>query len=285
MLSRLEWRVRRATQSSLVGNYRSVFKGRGMEFDQVVKYDWGDDLRDIDWKVTARLGIPYRRQFVEERDLTIIVVFEDSPALQFGSEGRTRREVLLETAVLFMLLGGISRDRIAVHYVSPQGAWVQRAAAGRRSVLRAATRLLEQAPPPLDAGVIEPDWQLVRRLATGGSVLLWFGPFVDGVLPERWRELQLRYRTVGIRADDPWDLEMPPGLKFSAFDPLAGRVASINTSSPAQRRAHAVWRKRRDAHFEHLFPRASDRMRVPGSVDPLKALTAFFGAQASGRAQ
>lgn len=282
LLSRLEWRVRRAINSNLMGNYRSVFKGRGMEFDQVVKYQWGDDLRDIDWKVTARLGVPHRRQFIEERDLTVIVVFEDSPALDFGSAGRTRREVLLEAAALFMLLGGINRDRIALHYTSPAGAWTQRAAAGRRSVLRTASRLLEQSPAPLDgAAQCEPDWRILRRLAASGSVLLWFGPFVDGELPPRWRELQARYRTVGIRADDPWDSAMPRGLKFSAYDPLDGCVTTVDTSDPAQRRAHAIWRTRRDAYIENLFPRSADRLKVPVSADPLQALVEFFRCQAA----
>ena len=91
LLQRLEWRARHAVNTTVSGEYRSAFRGRGMEFDQVVKYQWGDDPRDIDWNVTARLGEPYRKRFVEERDLTILFVFEDSPALQFGSEGRTRR--------------------------------------------------------------------------------------------------------------------------------------------------------------------------------------------------
>src|SRR5215510_9376038 len=116
LLARLEWRVRHAVANRISGDYRSVFRGRGMELDQVVKYQWGDDLRDIDWNVTARLGEPYRKRFIEERDLSVIFVFEDSPALQFGSEGRTRRETLLETAALFMLISSINRDRVGLVY-------------------------------------------------------------------------------------------------------------------------------------------------------------------------
>ena len=72
VLRRLEWHVRRAVNTSISGDYRSAFRGRGMEFDQVVKYQWGDDLRDIDWNVTARLGEAYRKKFVEERELAMI---------------------------------------------------------------------------------------------------------------------------------------------------------------------------------------------------------------------
>src|SRR5215212_10532756 len=85
LLRQLEWRVRHAVENVLSGEYRSAFRGRGMEFDQVVKYEFGDDVRDIDWNVTARLGEPYRKKFVEEREVTLLLVFEDSPSLGFGS--------------------------------------------------------------------------------------------------------------------------------------------------------------------------------------------------------
>ena len=114
LLRRLEWRVRHAVETVLTGEYRSSFRGRGMEFDQVVKYEFGDDVRDIDWNVTARLGEPYRKKFVEEREVCLLVVFEDTPSLQFGSEDRTRRDTLLELAASLMLLGAVNRDRVGV---------------------------------------------------------------------------------------------------------------------------------------------------------------------------
>ena len=92
ILRQLEWRVRHAVENVLSGEYRSAFRGRGMEFDQVVKYEFGDDIRDIDWNVTARLGEPYRKKFVEEREITFLVLLEDTPSLQFGSGTMTKRE-------------------------------------------------------------------------------------------------------------------------------------------------------------------------------------------------
>ena len=100
VLRQLEWRVRHAVETVLSGEYRSTFRGRGMEFDQVVRYEFGDDVRDIDWNVTARLGEPYRKKFVEEREVTLMIVFEDTPTLQFGSGNESKREALLELAGL-----------------------------------------------------------------------------------------------------------------------------------------------------------------------------------------
>ncbi|MFM8653332.1 MAG: DUF58 domain-containing protein [Verrucomicrobiota bacterium] len=112
MLRRLEWRVRMAADSFLGGEYRSAFRGRGREFDQVVKYEFGDDIRDVDWNVSARLGELYRKKFIEERELTVILLLEDTPSLQFGSGSRTKREALLEIAGLFALTAAGNRDRV-----------------------------------------------------------------------------------------------------------------------------------------------------------------------------
>jgi uncharacterized protein (DUF58 family) len=277
LLHRLEWRARHAVSTSVSGDYRSAFRGRGMEFDQVVKYQWGDDPRDIDWNVTARLGEPYRKRFIEERDLSVIFVFEDSPALQFGSEARTRRDTLLEAAALLMLISSINKDRVALLYSSPARSWFQRALPGRKDTLRVASLLLAQEPPPLDGPSVCPvQWRQMRKIASRGSVLLWLGPFAPAPMPEAWRELQGRYQTVGIRADDSWDAELPEDAQFAAYDPLAGCLTTIDTSAPAQRAAHRRWRGQREAHFAHLFPRLDDRLKIRDTEDPLQALVAFF---------
>jgi uncharacterized protein (DUF58 family) len=277
LLQRLEWRARHAVNTSVSGDYRSAFRGRGMEFDQVVKYQWGDDPRDIDWNVTARLGEPYRKRFVEERDLSVIFVFEDSPALQFGSESRTRRDTLLEAAALLMLISSINKDRVGLLYSSPAGSWFQRALPGRKDTLRVASLLLAQEPPPLDGPSVCPvQWRLMRKIASRGSVLLWLGPFAPAAMPEAWRELQRRYQTVGIRADDSWDAELPENAQFAAYDPLAGCLTTIDTSAPAERAAHRRWREQREAHFAHLFPRLDDRLKIRNTEDPLQALVAYF---------
>lgn len=277
LLQRLEWRARHAVNTTVSGEYRSAFRGRGMEFDQVVKYQWGDDPRDIDWHVTARLGEPYRKRFIEERDLTIVMVFEDSPALQFGSEGRTRRETLLETAALLMMISAINRDRVGLLYTAPGKSWFQRALPGRKGIMRIAATLLDQPAPALDGPPqCALPWPFIKKSASRGSVLLWLGAFAPAGTPELWRELQQRYHVVGVRADDPWDVELPKGAKFSAYDPVAGRLTLLNTSSSAERAAHADWRERRETYFSEMFPRKDDRMLVNNHEDPLQNLIAWF---------
>jgi uncharacterized protein (DUF58 family) len=279
-LPRLEWQVRHSVETMLSGDYRSVFRGRGMEFDQVIKYTWGDDPRDIDWNVTARLGEPYCKKFIEEREVSVVLVFEDSPALQFGSAGRTRRDTLLELAVLLMLIGAQNRDRVGLLYASPAGSWYSRPVTGR-AVTHTAARLLAQPAPPLEGpAAVDIPWHVVLRAVSRQSVLVWAGPFAPAPEPDDWGALVRRYQTVGFRADDPWDSALPARAKLPVFDPIAGRVTHLNPASSAHREAHAAWARRRNEHFADLFVRLHERVILPTDQPVLPALVSFFHQRA-----
>ena len=284
LLRQLEWRVRHAVENVLSGEYRSAFRGRGMEFDQVVKYTFGDDVRDIDWNVTARLGEPYRKKFVEEREVTLLVVFEDTPSLQFGSGAQSKREALLELAGLVMLLGAVNRDRVGFVHATPSGDYLFREPVrGRGAILHAAASLLACPPPPIEnrstsvvgAGI---PWRLISRAAPKHSVMLWLGDFAPRPEPEGWTVLRRRYQTMGFRVDDPWERALPNQGQFAAYDPTAGQLVTIENSS-AERAAHAEWRTARDATWTALFPDVLSRLVVSTDENRLDALVRFFHAR------
>src|SRR5262245_48909807 len=183
LLRQLEWRVRHAVENVLSGEYRSAFRGGGMEFDQVVKYAFGDDVRDIDWNVTARLGEPYRKKFVEEREVTLLLVFEDSPSLHFGSGAQSKREALLELAGLVMLLGAVNRDRVGFVHCGPGGNLFREPVRGRGQILHAAATLLARPAPAATAATPSIPWQFLARAAPKHSVLIWLGDFPPRVAP------------------------------------------------------------------------------------------------------
>jgi uncharacterized protein (DUF58 family) len=292
MLRQLEWRVRHAVENVLSGEYRSAFRGRGMEFDQVVKYTFGDDVRDIDWNVTARLGEPYRKKFVEEREVTLLVVFEDTPSLQFGSGAQSKREALLELAGLVMLLGAVNRDRVGFVHTTPSGDYLFREPVrGRGAILHAAASLLACPPPKIENQVTERSdssaskienpaipWRLISRAAPKHSVLLWLGDFAPRPEPEGWTVLRRRYQTMGFRVDDPWERALPDQGAFAAYDPTAGQLVTIENSS-AERAAHAAWRADREATWTTLFPDILSRLVVSTEENRLDALVRFFHAR------
>jgi uncharacterized protein (DUF58 family) len=283
VLRQLEWRVRHAVENVLSGEYRSTFRGRGMEFDQVVKYEFGDDVRDIDWNVTARLGEAYRKKFVEEREVTLLLVFEDSPSLHFGSGAQSKREALLELAGLVMLLGAVNRDRVGFVHAAPGGAFVREPVRGRGQIMHAAATLLSRpAPAPTD-GAPEIPWRFLARAAPKHSVFLWLGDFSPRPEPEGWAVLRRRYQTMGFRVDDPWDRALPEGETFAAYDPAAGRLVTLEGGA-AERAAHATWRRDREDRWAALFPDALSRLVVTTEESRLDALIRFFHARMRTRA-
>ena len=214
LLKQLEWRVRHAVENVLSGEYRSAFRGRGMEFDQVVKYTFGDDIRDIDWNVTARLGEPYRKKFIEEREVSLLLVFEDSVSLQFGSGAQTKREALLELAGLVMMLGAVNRDRVGFLYASPAGYTLKEPVRGRGQILHAAATLLGQSAPVIENRELPTDssfvpWRLLAKAAPRHSIMIWLGDFPPRIAPEGWSVLSRRYQTMGFRVDDPRATQRP----------------------------------------------------------------------------
>lgn len=281
VLRQLEWRVRHAVENVLSGEYRSTFRGRGMEFDQVVRYEFGDDVRDIDWNVTARLGEPYRKKFVEEREVTLLVVFEDSPSLLFGSGAQSKREALLELAGLVMLLGAVNRDRVGFVHASPAGNTFREPVRGRGAILHAAASLLAQPPPPISelrTPSSDLPWRFLARAAPKHSVLLWLGDFPPRPQPDGWAVMQRRYQTIGFRVDDPWERELPSGETFATYDPTTGRLVTLEGNA-AERTAHAAWRAERDASWRSLFPAPLSRLVVGTEENRLDALVRFFHAR------
>ena len=275
LLRQLEWRVRHAVENVLSGEYRSAFRGRGMEFDQVVRYEFGDDVRDIDWNVTARLGEPYRKKFVEEREVTLLLVFEDSPTLNFGSGAQSKREALLELAGLVMLLGAVNGDRVGFVHAAPAGPIFREPVRGRGAILHAAASLMGHAPPLPGASVPEIPWRFVARAAPKHSVLLWLSDFPPREEPEGWVVLRRRYQTMGFRIDDPWERELPREGRITAYDPSSGMLVNLEGGN-ADRAAHADWRMKREASFEALFPDPLSRLVVSTADDRFDALVRFF---------
>jgi uncharacterized protein (DUF58 family) len=284
LLKQLEWRVRHAVENVLSGEYRSAFRGRGMEFDQVVKYTFGDDIRDIDWNVTARLGEPYRKKFIEEREVSLLLVFEDSVSLQFGSGAQTKREALLELAGLVMMLGAVNRDRVGFLYASPAGYTLKEPVRGRGQILHAAATLLGQPAPVIENRELKTEssfvpWRLLAKAAPRHSIMIWLGDFPPRIEPEGWSVLSRRYQTMGFRVDDPWERELPSDRILTTYDPVAGRIVTLNGATTAQRTAHAAWGQQRDDAFRAIFPAPLSRLVVGTHESRLDALVRFFHAR------
>jgi len=284
LLRKMDWRVRHAADSILAGEYRSTFRGKGMEFDQVVPYEFGDDVRDIDWNVTARLGEPFRKKFVEEREVTLFLVFQDSPGLEFGSGTRTKRDCLLELALVLLLLGAVNRDRTALFYTGGGTSWYAEPVTGRGRIFATASRLLTQDPPGLQPADSESfPMRFIAHAAPRHSMCLWLSDFPPmNSAPLGWPVLQRRYQTMGFRVEDPWERSLPESGNFSAYDPQSGEVVQVQSSHKVQRAAHADWVAQRDQTFFSLFPNVRSRLTVSTADDPFQQLVRFMANRSKG---
>jgi uncharacterized protein (DUF58 family) len=265
-------------ETTLTGDHRSIFRGRGMEFDQVVRFEFGDDIRDVDWNVTARLGDVYRKVFVEDREISVVVVFADHPALQFGSGARSKRETLLELTGLVMLFGALNRERVMLVHQTPAGARSFPPARGRERILATVGALLASEPPdPLDGDALPSP--LIRQTIPRGALVVWIGEVPEEAPPIEWRGWTQRHQVIGIRAEDEWERNGPAHGPLTAYDPVAGRVVRLR-DDPDTRARHAAWHAGREARWSGWWPDPANRLTIGPAEDPLEALTSFLRARA-----
>ncbi len=284
LLRNLEWRVKRRMEAVVSGEYRSAFRGRGMEFDQVVPYEFGDDVRDIDWNVTAKLGQPYRKKYVEEREMNLVVLFEDTSDLDFGSGSKTKRQALLEMACIFMLLGAANRDRVWLAHASAAGVHFSKEVRGRGKVIQMAHELLQRPA----AGVLSDtgskiDWRHFSTVVPRHSVVVWLGNFMPAVAPAHWGYLNQRLEWIGCRVDDSWDRELPEINGLPVYDPNSEELVLIDGTSRSQREAHAEWVQAREDYFLQLFPKNRSRLTFLNQEEPLDAVIRLMQRRMGGR--
>jgi uncharacterized protein (DUF58 family) len=183
---RLEIRSRHLVADLFAGNAESVFKGRGIEFDEVRRYVPGDEVRDIDWNVTARFGEPFVKRFAEERELTVMLVVDVSRSMRFGTTGAEKRELAAELCAVLAFAAQRHSDRVGLLLVSPQVEHFVPPARGRSHVLRLLRDVLgaeAQAGAPGTRAAA----RFLLRTAPRHSVVFWISDFADPLEPGDWR--------------------------------------------------------------------------------------------------
>ena len=244
----LELRTRRSVTETFAGEYRSAFRGRGMEFDEVREYQPGDDVRSIDWNVTARAGKPYIKRFVEERELTVMLAVDLSGSGRFGSVGRSKNELAAEiSAVLAFAATGASDKAGAMIFTDEIELFIP-PAKGRRHALRIVRDVLAHEPRSRGTDIAGAAEHLARALKKRAVVFL-ISDFLDEGYETSLSLLRRKHDLVAIRTEDPLELELPPVGIIEFEDAESGRLVAVDTLSKRARReyARAAFRRRGDA--------------------------------------
>jgi uncharacterized protein (DUF58 family) len=278
---RLDLRTRWLVDSLLAGEYRSVFTGRGMEFSHVREYQYGDDIRQIDWKVTARRGgTPYVRRFVEERDLVVMLVVDISGSGVFGPGERGVSEVAAEIAAALAFAAVRNNDRVGLLLISDREELFIAPASGRTHVLRLLLRMVSHRPQGTGTDLAMALERIERAIPGKGMVFI-ISDFIQDSRNERYRSavgrIARRHDLVAVRLGGMASSELPNVGWVELLDPESGRRVTVDTGS---RRVRDRYRRSLAAVRLELADLLGEvgagLIEVDTALDPLLPIAGFF---------
>lgn len=270
---RIEIATNRLVDQGVAGDYHSVFRGRGMEFSEVRPYQPGDDLRTVDWNVTARMGTPYVKQYVEERDLNIFLVVDVSGSLSFGSRAILKRELAAEVAALLSFAALRNQDRVGAALVSDRMELFLPPQRRRTHVLRLVREILGRSAH----GATDLDRGLGAVLATlrRRSVLFLISDFLATPYTAALKAAACRHDLIVIEIADPKDAALPAAGPVVLRDAETGQLALVHGARLAP--AFAERRGRERAELARLTRRLGvDHLELATDRPYLAPLVAFF---------
>jgi uncharacterized protein (DUF58 family) len=277
---RIELRTRRLVNSRFQGEYHSVFKGQGIEFAEVREYEPGDDVRTIDWNVTARLGRPYVKKFVEERELTVFLAVDLSGSQQWGTRTRFKSELVAEVAATIALSAVRNNDRVGLLIFTDRIELLVPPRKGKRHVLRLIRELLAARAVGRSTDHALALRHLARMRSTR-SILFLFSDFqVTGEWARFERALAqaaFAHDVVAVNIADPGDLILPDVGLLEIVDPESGGRVTLDTSSKKVRERFAtVVSEDRRRLARTLRRLAVDEIEIRTDAPYAAALLGFF---------
>jgi uncharacterized protein (DUF58 family) len=270
---RIEIATNRLVDQGVAGDYHSVFKGRGVEFAEVRAYQPGDDVRTIDWNVTARMGYPYVKQYVEERDLTVFLAVDVSGSLNYGSRAILKRELAAEIAALLAFAALRNQDRVGAALLGEDLALLLPPRRRRNHVLRLVREILEHSV----AGGTDLERSLGAALSAlkQRAVLFLISDFVQAPCETALKAAAARHDLVVIELVDPRDLELPAVGPVVLRDAETGRQALVDGRRAAP--AHAALRQGERQALRQLTRRLGvDHLELRTDRPYLAPMVAFF---------
>ena len=268
-------RTRGVVDSLFSGEFRSVFRGQGIEFAEVRAYELGDDFRSIDWNVSARFGAPYVKTFSEERELTLLLVVDQSASTRVGIPV-TKAARAVEVAAVLALAGAREQDRVGALLFSDRIEHVVRPAKGRRHALRLIRDLLAFASKRRGTNLVQAI-HFASNVLRHRSVVVILSDFLAEGFDKALRELGARHQVIAITIDDPREDDPPEAGWVEMEDAENGRRALVNTSSPAARRRwQAAVRNRRARRAERLRAASVEHISLDLQSDYGVVLRRFF---------
>lgn len=275
----IELRTRGLVNSVFTGEYRSVFKGQGMEFSEVREYQPGDEVRSIDWNVTARMRRPYVKRYIEERELTVMLVVDLSGSERFGTVKRFKSELASELAAVLAMSAIRNNDRVGVLLFTDRVEHVVPPRKGRRHVLRIIRDLLAFEPVGRGTDMVTAI-DYVARMLNEHAIVFIVSDFLEADIDHPLKLLAQRHDVVAVTVEDPSERLLPDIGIARLIDPETGETFEVDTSHPQVRDAYSQRVSAEREARKHLLRRlAIDEVAVRTEAGVVEPLLRFFRAR------
>ena len=275
-IRRLELRTRRFVETAFAGQYHSVFKGRGMNFDEFRQYQFGDEVRSIDWNVTARMGEPFVRKYVEERELTVMLLVDVSASGGFGTGSYSKRELAAEVASLLAFCAIRNNDKVGLLLFTDQVELYVPPRKGRTHTLRLIREILYFEPRGRGTNLANP-LDFLNRVTTRRAVVFVVSDFQASDYERALSICSRRHDLIALPVEDPGERALPNVGIVQLEDPETGKTFEVNFSD---RRVRAEFQRVSQRHRqdrEALFRRKKiDSVSLRTDQDYFPMLRSFF---------
>jgi uncharacterized protein (DUF58 family) len=260
----------------LAGEYHSLFKGQGMEFEEVRPYQPGDDVRAIDWNVTARTGEPFIKRYREERELSVLFLVDLSASGDFGSTQRLKNEVAAEICALLAFSAIKNNDKVGLIIFTGEIELFVPPGKGTSHVLRVIRELLEFKPRQTRTDIRQAI-QFLGRVTTKKCVVFLVSDFLETGFAQPLRAIGAKHDVIAISITDPLELRMPDVGLVELEDAETGEWIQIDTSSPAFRKRYEGLGEERRKELRDLFRSMNiDQLDIVTNRDHVRELVTFF---------
>jgi uncharacterized protein (DUF58 family) len=279
VVKQVEIKARILADEALMGTYRSVFRGSGLDFEEVREYEPGDDVRSIDWNVTARMNTPYIKKYREERELNIYLAVDVSSSAWFGTGSVSKRELAADIAALLAVTALHNNDRVGLVLFADGVREFVPPGQGRHHLLHVIRELLF-AEPRRSRTELASVADYLANVTKKRNVVFVISDFLDVDFEAPLRALAHKHDVIALILNDPREAELPPVGVVALEDAESGRVGYVDTSDPGTRERFArAARERRGQRLRAFSRMGVDRIELSTDRPYVPALLALFNAR------
>ncbi len=277
---KIEIKTRGLSRNIFAGEYHSAFKGRGMMFSEVREYQYGDDIRNIDWNVTARFNQPFVKVFEEERELTVMLMIDVSGSREFGTTWKFKKNIITEMAAVLAFSAIQNNDKIGVIFFSDTIEKFIPPKKGRKHILHIIRELISFTPENRGTNISEALRYLTNAIKKRCTTFL-ISDFIDDNFEDALKIANQKHDVVALRVYDPRETEMPNIGFIKLKDAESGQYYWANTANKNTRSAYRSWWLESEKQLQSVFMKSGvDSVAVPTDEDYVKALISLFKKRA-----